>query len=459
MEQRIQHLVTEYLDGELDERQARELADHLESNESDRKEFLELAAQARVLSVLLARETSDPERDIAARVIAELRARKDASRFVAAVVKRVPKGRRRARSARRSRPSRSSRTAFMWAAGAIAALLLVAVALSLIETQRRRDTVVRRPPEPKAVRVRIASIGATEGSLERTSAGADGWQEARAGTELAAGDRVRTQDSRGRIDFGSGSALYVNRATEVMFREEAPRIPRELLMVRGEVYVETAPQDKGFLVETPHGRAEDRGARFALKVEPESTTVVAAEGKVRVSTDAGVVELGAEEEVLLASNLPSKSQARKARDVGKRLAWTEQLSPPGRSRRETVPVVESFTLMNADTDRPIAGFDPLPDGATLDLAKLPTNRLNIRANIVPAQVGTVRFRLNGKERPKEEFAPYSLEGDTEGDYNPWTPRPGTYTITATPYLGARATSKTGRPLTITFSVVGDGNIR
>jgi len=456
MEQRIQRLVTEYLDGELDEQQARELADHLESNESDRNEFMALAGQGRILSVLLAPETSDPERDIAARVITELRAKKDASRFVAAVVRRVPKRRRRARSAPRRRPSR---TAFPWVVGAIAALLLVAVALSLIETQRPGDTVARRQPAPKAVRVRIASIGATEGALERTSAGVDGWEEARAGTELAAGDRVRTQDSRGRIDFGSGSALYVNRATEVMFREEASRIPRELLMVRGEVYVETAPQDKGFLVETPHGRAEDRGARFALKVEPEGTTVVAAEGKVRVSTDAGVVELGAEEEVLLASNLPSPGRARKARDVGRRLAWTEQLSPPGRARRETVPVVKSFTLINADTDRPVAGFDPLPDGATIELAKLPTRRLNIRANIVPSEVGTVRFRLNGKDRPKEEFAPYSLEGDAEGDYNPWTPRAGTYTLTATPYAAGGARGKAGRPLTITFIVVGGRKMR
>ena len=456
MEQRIQHLVTEYLDGELDEQQSLELADHLASNEKDRSEFLALAGQGRILSVLLAPGTSDPERDIAARVIAELRAKKDASRFVAAVVRRVPKRRRRARAAPRRR---ASRTAFLWAAGAIAAMLLVAVALSMIEPQRVRDTIARRQPAPKAVRVRVASIGATEGTLERTSAGVDGWEEARAGTELAAGDRVRTQNSRGRIDFGSGSALYVNRATEVMFREEASRIPRELLMVRGEVYVETAPQDRGFLVETPHGRAEDRGARFALKVEPEGTTVVAAEGKVRVSTDAGVVELGAEEEVLLASNLPSPGRARKARDLGKRLAWTEPLSPPGRARRGTVPVVESFTLINADTDRPIAEFDPLPDGATIELAKLPTRRLNIRANIVPVEVGTVRFRLNGKEKPKEEFAPYSLEGDTEGDYNPWTPRAGTYTLTATPYASGRAKNKTGKPLTITFSVVGGRKIR
>ena len=453
MEQRVQYLVTEYLDGELDKQQARELADHLESDAQDRKEFLALAQQARILSVLLAPETSDPERDIAARVIAELRARKDASRFVAAVVQRVPKRRRRARAGARRRPSR---TAFPWVVAAIAAMLLVAVALSLLEPRRGPQRSARRQPAPRAVRVRIASIGATEGALERASAGTAGWEEARTGTELAAGDRVRTQDSRGRIDFDSGSALYVNRATEVMFREEEPRIPRELLILRGEVYVETAPQDRGFLVETPHGRAEDRGARFALKVESGGTTVVAAEGKVRVSTDAGVVELVTEQEVLLASNLPRPGRARKARDLGRRLAWIEPLSPPGRARREAVQAVESFTLINADTDQPIAGFDPLPDGATLDLSELPTRKLNIRANTDPAEVGSVKFLFDGKARPMEEFAPYSFEGDTEGDYNPWTPRPGTYTLTATPYAAARARGKAGRPLTITFSVADGG---
>lgn len=116
--------------------------------------------------------------------------------------------------------------------------------------------------------------------------------------------------------------------------------------------------------------------------------------------------------------------------------------------------VESFTLINADTDRPIAEFDPIPDGATLDLSKLPTRKINIRANTDPAKVGSVAFRLNGKEKLKEDFGPFALAGDTDGDYNPWTPRPGTYTLTATPYASARARGKAGRSLTITFSVVG-----
>ena len=454
MEQRIERLVTEYLDGDLDERQARELADHLESNETDRKEFLALAGQARVLSVVLAPESSGPERDLAARVIAELRARKDASRFVAAVVRRVPKRRRPRAAAHR----RASRVGFPWAVAALAAMLLVAAALFLLEPRRGRDTSARRPPAPEATPAPVASVGAsvgaTEGTLECSRAGADAWEQARVGTELAAGDRVRTRDARGRIDFKSGSALYVNRATELMFGEEEQIVPRELLMARGEVYVETAPQDRGLLVRTPHGRAGGRGARFALQVEPGGTTVTVVEGDLEAFTKAGGIELGTEQEVVLASNFLPPARARKARDLYRRLAWTEPLARPGRIPPGTVLAVESFTLINADTDEPIARFDPLRDGATIDLAKLPTRSLNIRANTAPAEVGSLRFRLDGKQRPKEEFAPYALEGDTEGDYKPWTPRPGTHTLTATPYAGSTAKGKSGTPLTITFSVVG-----
>ncbi|MEJ7664759.1 MAG: hypothetical protein WKG07_37240 [Hymenobacter sp.] len=37
--------------------------------------------------------------------------------------------------------------------------------------------------------------------------------------------------------------------------------------------------------------------------------------------------------------------------------------------------VASLTLINADTDLPIAGYDPLPSGATLNLVTLPTKNL------------------------------------------------------------------------------------
>jgi hypothetical protein len=44
------------------------------------------------------------------------------------------------------------------------------------------------------------------------------------------------------------------------------------------------------------------------------------------------------------------------------------------------PTVSDFTLIDADRDEPIPAFDPVPDGATVNLATLPTRNLNLRAN-------------------------------------------------------------------------------
>jgi hypothetical protein len=59
------------------------------------------------------------------------------------------------------------------------------------------------------------------------------------------------------------------------------------------------------------------------------------------------------------------------------VAITANAAPAGQA-------VVSFTLINADTDQPIATFDPLISGVTLNLATLPTRNLNIRANTSPS---------------------------------------------------------------------------
>jgi PKD repeat protein len=119
--------------------------------------------------------------------------------------------------------------------------------------------------------------------------------------------------------------------------------------------------------------------------------------------------------------------------------------------------VVSFTLINADTDLPVAGFDPLNDGATLNLATLPTRNLNIRANTNPATVGSVKFGYDSNPNYRtENAAPYALAGDSSGNYNPWTPTVGSHTLTATPYTGSGATGTAGNALTINFTVIDDG---
>jgi glucose/arabinose dehydrogenase len=133
-------------------------------------------------------------------------------------------------------------------------------------------------------------------------------------------------------------------------------------------------------------------------------------------------------------------------------------------RAVTAPAqaVTSLTLFNADTDLPIAGYDPLPNGATLNLATLPTRNLNIRANTNPATVGSVRFGYDGNANYRVESSlPYALAGDNgltpsgTPNFNAWTPTVGSHTLTATPYTQSGAGGSAGTPLTVTFAVTND----
>ncbi len=120
--------------------------------------------------------------------------------------------------------------------------------------------------------------------------------------------------------------------------------------------------------------------------------------------------------------------------------------------------VTSLTLINADTDQPISGFDPMPANATINLATIGTRNLNIRANTNPQAVGSVLFGLDGNANYRlENSAPYALAGETNNsgtvDYLPWTPTVGSHTLTATPFSGSGSSGTRGTPLTLSFSVV------
>lgn len=115
--------------------------------------------------------------------------------------------------------------------------------------------------------------------------------------------------------------------------------------------------------------------------------------------------------------------------------------------------VQSLTLIDADTDQPIAACDPLPNGATISLGSLPTTHLNIRANTAPAIVGSVEFGYDGNATYHlENVAPYSFAGDTNGAYYSWTPALGTHTVTATPYTASNRGGASGVAVTVTFTV-------
>jgi hypothetical protein len=97
----------------------------------------------------------------------------------------------------------------------------------------------------------------------------------------------------------------------------------------------------------------------------------------------------------------------------------------------------------------------LNDGAVINLARTPTQNLNIRANSSPATVGSVDMMLTGSQFQTQmaNSSPYSLFGDNgAGTYFPWTPNVGSYTLEGTPFTGLNGTGLAGTSLTINFTV-------
>jgi hypothetical protein len=112
--------------------------------------------------------------------------------------------------------------------------------------------------------------------------------------------------------------------------------------------------------------------------------------------------------------------------------------------------VESFTLVDASTEQDLV---PLQDGDVVDLSSLPSRFLSVRANASQTSGIDVVLELSGaKDYTRRELGhPYALFGDEDGSYHAWTPAPGRYTLTATPY--SDATGAKGKSLTVSFTVV------
>lgn len=121
--------------------------------------------------------------------------------------------------------------------------------------------------------------------------------------------------------------------------------------------------------------------------------------------------------------------------------------------------VTSFTLINADTNQPVPGYDPIRPGDRLRLSALPP-RLNVRANVASG-VRSVRFAQKGNKDYLENEAPFSLCGDSKdksgkkGDYLTCDASrfaPGTHRLTATPFGKMFAGGSAGKALTLDFTV-------
>ncbi|MCW5517435.1 HYR domain-containing protein [Muriicola sp. Z0-33] len=116
--------------------------------------------------------------------------------------------------------------------------------------------------------------------------------------------------------------------------------------------------------------------------------------------------------------------------------------------------VTGFVLVDADSNTDLM---TIVEGAVIDLANLPTNNLNIRAN-VGSGIESVGFSLSGAQSNTrtENVPPYALFGDNGGNYFAHTFAVGSYSLTATPYTGNNKGGTPGTSGTVNFEFI-DGS--
>jgi hypothetical protein len=127
---------------------------------------------------------------------------------------------------------------------------------------------------------------------------------------------------------------------------------------------------------------------------------------------------------------------------------------------EAAPTTADFTLINASVTgiidgSPVAGFDPIAEGAAINLAVV-GSALSIRANTVPALVGSVGFALDATYTHTENTAPYFLcSDDGKGDITSCASvlTVGKHSLSATPFSGAGLTGDAGAPILLDFTIV------
>jgi hypothetical protein len=141
-------------------------------------------------------------------------------------------------------------------------------------------------------------------------------------------------------------------------------------------------------------------------------------------------------------------------------AVSDGASPGDAPGEAATGVPPDFTLLDTAITgivqgSPVAGFDPIREGAAINLAQVGT-ALSIRANTVPALVGSVAFALDAKYTHTENTTPYTLcSDDGKGTVTSCATilTVGKHTLTATPYSAAGLAGDAGAPITLDFTVV------
>lgn len=123
-------------------------------------------------------------------------------------------------------------------------------------------------------------------------------------------------------------------------------------------------------------------------------------------------------------------------------------SPPPPPVDNAGAQILTLTLVNADNNNDLMA---ITNGATIYLNSLPTQNVNVRAD-VSSDVESVYFQFNNDLKHVENVAPYALKGDNNGNYKNWSLPIGQHTLIATGYSQKKAEGRSGQPFTVNFTV-------
>ena len=118
--------------------------------------------------------------------------------------------------------------------------------------------------------------------------------------------------------------------------------------------------------------------------------------------------------------------------------------------QSSVPSVDSFTLVNADTGEGLAVYTNDSGLSTGSVSIADAARISFRFNTS----NTRSVRINGvSAQPRvENQQPYSLLGDDGTIYEPWSPGVGVYNITVEPFAGGNTSGEQGASAMLRFTV-------
>jgi len=109
--------------------------------------------------------------------------------------------------------------------------------------------------------------------------------------------------------------------------------------------------------------------------------------------------------------------------------------------------IDRLRFVNFDSGLPVAGLDPIPNGATINFSALPVNFV-IEA-IAVGSTESVRFVVNGSA-VNENALPYNYPNSSES----WQPTAGAYTVAATAYTQDNAGGQACGSKQVSFTLAG-----